>query len=105
MLDYVKIKYTGGVGNHIVHSPTRTVLHYGLHTRGDVFEVHINDQRERPALFVLVPEPSVVSVTVDNKPEVEAVVESTAEAVELKEEAVASPVTPEAVEKKSKRRR
>lgn len=49
----VKIKYHGPLGTHIVVSPRRQVKSYGLHTRGDIFEIHEADQKARPELFEL----------------------------------------------------
>jgi hypothetical protein len=52
----VKVTYNGPVGSHLVASPTRKRPTYGMHTRGDVFEIHPADQEAAPKLFVLVEE-------------------------------------------------
>jgi hypothetical protein len=67
----VRVRYDGPVGNHLVGSPLRKVQTYGMHTRGDVFCVHQDDQRTAPVVFVLLveekappePEPVVDEVT------------------------------------------
>lgn len=53
----VRVRYDGPVGNHLVGSPLRKFRTYGMHTRGDVFCVHRDDQRTAPAVFVLLEEP------------------------------------------------
>lgn len=53
-LALVKIQYAGPIGSHLVPSPLRRVATYGLHTRGDVFEVDSGDQETNPGVFVLV---------------------------------------------------
>lgn len=53
----VKIVYNGPIGTHLVVSPLRRVPTYGLHTRGDIFEVDEKDQKAKPDIFVLVEEP------------------------------------------------
>lgn len=50
----VKIRYDGPIGTHLVVSPLRRVPTYGLHTRGDIFEVHEQDQQAAPNVFRLV---------------------------------------------------
>jgi len=55
----IRIRYAGAVGNHLVPSPLRKFPSYGMHTNGDIFCVHIDDQRTAPAIFVLIEEPKV----------------------------------------------
>ena len=74
--EMVKIVYRGSRGKHIVPSPLRKVRNYGMHTYGDIFCVHFDDQKTAPNWFELYvePEPEV-------KPEPEpVVVEETVEA-------------------------
>lgn len=47
----VKVKYNGPIGTHIVPSPLRKFTNYGMHTNGDIFCVHVDDQRMAPYLF------------------------------------------------------
>lgn len=66
----VKIRYGGPTGNHLVGSPLRKVGTYGMHTNGDVFCVHVDDQRTAPGVFILLdeePAPELAPVvTVEN---------------------------------------
>lgn len=57
--DFVEIVYHGYGGTHLVLSPNRLFTSYGLHQRGDVFKVHVNDQRSAPSLFELYVAPEV----------------------------------------------
>lgn len=50
----IKIRYAGPTGNHLVASPLRKFSSYGMHTNGDVFCVHVDDQATVPHIFVLV---------------------------------------------------
>lgn len=54
--DFVLIEYNGYVGNHMVLSPRKFFKSYGLHSKGDRFKVHVEDQKAAPAIFVLVVE-------------------------------------------------
>ncbi len=60
----IKIRYAGPVGNHLVASPLRKFSSYGMHTNGDVFCVHVDDQATVPHVFVKLeaqaPDPVVV---------------------------------------------
>lgn len=51
--NFVAIRYDGPVGRHFVHSPLRKVTNYGLHSFGDAFCVHADDQRTIPNIFRL----------------------------------------------------
>lgn len=53
--DFVEITYNGPVGNHMVLSPRRFFKNYGMHTKGDTFRVHVEDQKAAPIIFVLNP--------------------------------------------------
>ena len=60
---FVAIKYKGPVGMHMVYSPLKKAPHYGMHTFGDIFCVHADDQATLPDLFelnapVVVPAPA-----------------------------------------------
>lgn len=50
---FVAIKYKGPVGMHMVYSPLKKAPHYGMHTFGDIFCVHADDQATLPSLFEL----------------------------------------------------
>lgn len=50
---FVAIKYMGPVGMHMVYSPLKKAPHYGMHTFGDIFCVHADDQATMPNLFEL----------------------------------------------------
>ena len=50
---FVVIKYKGPVGSHMVYSPLKKVVNYSMHTFGDVFCVHADDQATLPDLFEL----------------------------------------------------
>lgn len=56
----IKIRYAGPTGNHLVASPLRKFSSYGMHTNGDVFCVHVDDQATVPQVFVLVEDAPVV---------------------------------------------
>ena len=47
----VPIVYRGGRGRHLVPSPLRKVPNYGMHTYGDTFCVHFDDQAKLPGVF------------------------------------------------------
>lgn len=73
---FVAIKYKGPVGMHMVYSPLKKAPHYGMHTFGDIFCVHADDQATLPDLFelnapVVVPAPAPEPVA---EPEPEPVV-------------------------------
>ncbi len=68
----VKIRYAGPTGNHLVASPLRKFSSYGMHTNGDVFCVHIDDQATVPHVFVLIEDvPSAGPVVVEPAPAAE----------------------------------
>lgn len=52
----VKIRYNGPTGNHLVASPLRKFTSYGMHTNGDIFCVHVDDQATVPQVFVKIKE-------------------------------------------------
>lgn len=80
--EMVKIVYRGSRGKHIVPSPLRKVRNYGMHTYGDIFCVHFDDQKTAPNWFELYVEPEPeVKPAPEPEPEPEpVVVEETAEA-------------------------
>ena len=61
-VDFVEIVYRGYVGMHMVLSPRRFFSSYGLHTYGDRFRVHIEDQKAAPILFELLPVVDAVAI-------------------------------------------
>lgn len=70
----IKIRYAGPVGNHLVASPLRKFSSYGMHTNGDIFCVHVDDQRTVPHIFELVEDaPAEAPVVVEPEPAVAAV--------------------------------
>lgn len=58
--DFVKVRYAGPTGRHLVYSPLKKVANYGMHTTGDLLCVHPDDQRTVPTIFVLVVEEAPV---------------------------------------------
>lgn len=65
---FVEIQYNGYSSNHVVPSPTRDLIrkgfaNYGMHRRGDKFEVMKTDQQAKPNLFVLIEKPVVKKAT------------------------------------------
>ena len=77
--EMVKVVYRGSRGKHIVPSPLRKVRNYGMHTYGDVFCVHFDDQKTAPTWFELYVEPEP-EVPAEPEPEPEPVVEAPVEA-------------------------
>ena len=65
----IKVRYAGPTGNHLVASPLRKFSSYGMHTNGDVFCVHVDDQATVPHVFVLIEDvPSTGPVVVEPEP-------------------------------------
>ena len=71
--EMVKVVYRGSRGKHIVPSPLRKVRNYGMHTYGDVFCVHFDDQKTAPTWFELYVEPEP-EVPAEPEPEPEQVI-------------------------------
>ena len=69
--EMVRVVYRGSRGKHIVPSPLRKVRNYGMHTYGDIFCVHFDDQKTAPNWFELYVEPEP---EVEQEPEAEPVV-------------------------------
>lgn len=77
--NFVRIRYAGPTGNHVVPSPLRKVNGYGMHTRGQEFCVHFDDQRAAPNIFVLVKDEPEPVVPAPAEPEAEPTEEPVAE--------------------------
>lgn len=95
--DFIEILYAGYVGVHVVLSPRRFVQSYGLHTGGDRFKVHVEDQKAAPTLFQLIPPEPVAEPVSAPEPETAPVVEPVAEVVPQVEQSaqeVTQPVSP-----------